>query len=211
MTGTFSALLLFLTAVSVDSLTAGLTYGPRGVRVKLPACLILACVPAAFVAAAGRAGSYIYLLLPPALLPRVSFSLLLLLGLSRLSEGLLRALARRKPSLTRHWGCRIRQLNIIFTVYLSPEDANRDDLQVLSPREALLLSLALSLDSVLAGMAFNTGPFSPVTLFAAAALFNLLFFCAGYGAGRLLRRAFRADLSWFSGLCLILLALQSLL
>ncbi len=210
MTGTISALFLFLTAVSVDSLTAGLTYGTQRVRVKLPSLLILACVPAVFIAAANRIGSCIFLLIPKTVLPPASFFLLLLLGLSRLAESLLRAIVRKNPGFTRQRSCRFRQFNIIFTVYLSPEDANRTDPQVLSPKEALLLSLALSLDSVLAGMAFTTVSFSSALLFWAAALFNLLLFGTGYGCGFLLCRTLHADLSWLSGLCLLLLAFQNL-
>ncbi len=41
MSSTLAALLLFLTAVSIDSLTAGLTYGTRRVQIRLPAYLIL--------------------------------------------------------------------------------------------------------------------------------------------------------------------------
>ena len=113
----------------------------------------------------------------------MSFTLLLLLGLSKLTESLLRLLARRCPSLTRNWGLKIKQINIIFTVYLSPEDANQEDLQFLSAKEALLLSLALSLDSVLAGMAFSAGPLPGLPLFLMAALFNLLLFTVGYSLG----------------------------
>lgn len=210
MSSTVAALLLFLTAVSIDSLTAGLTYGTRRVRIKLPAYLILICVPAAFITAANRIGSYIFLLFPQAVLPFFSFIVLAFLGCSKLFESLLRLLARKYPSLTRNWGCKIKQLNIIFTVYLSPEDANQEDLQVLSPKEALLLSLALSLDSVLAGMAFTTGALPLVTLFLLAALFNLLLFAAGYGVGLLASTVLRIDLSWLSGLFLLLLALQVL-
>lgn len=211
MSGIFTALVLFLTAVSIDSLTAGLTYGTGRVRIGLPAYLILICIPSAFIAVSNRVGSYIFLILPESALPILSFLLLALIGLSKLSESFIRFIARRHPSLTRNWGCRIKQIHIIFTVYLSPEDANRDDLQILSPREALVLALALSLDSVLAGLAFNIGPIHPLILFAAAALFSLLLFLAGYGAGYLLRTALHIDLSWLSGLCLILLALQSIL
>ena len=107
-------------------------------------------------------------------------------------------------------GWRIKQVNIIFTVYLSPEEANRTDLQVLSAKEALLLSLALSLDSVLVGMAFSTAAVPRLLLFASAALFNLLLFLTGCQLGRLLSRALRMDLSWLSGLCLLLLAIRSL-
>ena len=211
MSGTFAALFLFLTAVSIDSLTAGLTYGTERVRIKLPAYLILVCVPAAFIAAANRVGSYIFLFLPESVLPFLSFFLLMLLGLSKLSESVIRAAARRHPSLVRNWGCKIKQINIIFTVYLSPEDANQEDLQILSPKEALLLSLALSLDSVLVGMAFTTGAIPLIMLFLLASLFNLLLFSAGYGLGHLIYSTLNVDLSWLSGLFLMLLAVLPLL
>lgn len=210
MSSVFAALLLFLAAVSIDSLTAGLTYGTQRVQIKLPAYLVLICVPAAFITAANRIGSYLSLLLPDTLLPFLSFTLLAILGCSKLTESLIRFLARRYPSLSRNWGCKIKQINIIFTVYLSPEDANQDDLQILTPKEALLLSLALSLDSVLVGMAFTTGPIHPVMLFALAALFNLILFAAGYAFGHLLSSVLHFDLSWLSGLFLIVLAIQAL-
>ena len=211
MSGSFTALILFLTAVSIDSLTAGLTYGTQRVRIKLAAYLILICVPAVFITAANRVGSYIFLFLPKSLLPILSCVLLTLIGFSKLSESLIRLLAHKYPSLTRNWGCKIKQIHIIFTVYLSPEDANREDLQILSPKEALLLSLALSLDSVLVGMAFTTGPIPLAALFFLAILFNLLLFSVGYGFGHLISHVLRIDLSWLSGLFLLLLALQALL
>ena len=211
MSGTFAALILFLTAVSIDSLTAGLTYGAGRVHIKLPAYLILICVPSAFIAAANRVGSYIFLFLPESVLPFLSFFLLMLIGLSKLSESLIRTMARRHPSLVRNWGCKIKEIHIIFTVYLSPENANQEDLQILSPKEALLLSLALSLDSVLAGMAFSTGTIPLAALFLLAALFNLLLFSFGYSLGHLISHVLHVDLSWISGLFLIFLAFQVLL
>ncbi len=211
MSSAFAALLIFLVAVSIDSLTAGLTYGTQRVQIKFPAYLILTCVPAVFITTANRIGSSLSLLIPASALPVLSFTLLFILGCSKLSESLIRLLARKHPSLTRNWGCKIKQINIIFTVYLSPEDANQEDLQVLSPKEALLLSLALSLDSVLVGMAFNTGPVPAAALFILSAIFNLTLFAAGYGLGHLVSSVLHIDLSWLSGLFLLLLAVNSLL
>ena len=211
MSSSFAALVLFLTAVSVDSLTAGLTYGTQRVHIKLFSYLILACVPAAFITAANRMGSHILSFLPQTALPFLSFTLLAILGLSKLSESLIRLLARKYPSLTRNWGCKIKQINIIFTIYLSPEDANQEDLHLLTPKEAFLLSLALSLDSVLVGMAFNTGPLPLSVLFVLASLFNLLLFAFGCGLGHLISSVLHIDLSWLSGLFLLLLAVNALL
>lgn len=210
MSFTLSSLTLFLTAVSLDSLTAGFSYGTNNVHVKLPAFLPLALVPALFITAAQGLGSLVGSLLPDGVLPFLSFLLLFLIGIAKLFESLIRLLAKKRPSLMGNWGCKIKQLNIVFTVYLSPEEANRTELQVLSVREALLLSLALSLDSILVGMAFCFTAFPLSLLFLSAALCNLLLFSGGYSLGRLLSRLLRFDLSWLSGLCLLLLAFRAL-
>lgn len=210
MSFSISSLLLFLVAVSLDSLTAGFSYGTGRVHIKALSLLILACVPALFITAVGRIGEIAGSLLPPGVLPFLSFFMLAAIGVAKLLESLIRSIAKKHPSLMGNWGCQIKQINIIFTVYLSPEEANRTDLQVLSAREALLLSLALSLDSVLVGMAFPSAAVPWLTLFLCATLFNLLLFISGCLLGRLLSRVLHIDLSWLSGLCLLLLAFRTL-
>lgn len=210
MSFALSSLVLFLTAVSLDSLTAGFSYGADGVHIKAPALIPLAFVPAFFITAAQGIGAFVGSFLPAGILPCLSFLLLFLIGIAKLFESLIRLLAKKHPSLMGNWGCKIKQLNIVFTVYLSPEEANRTELQVLNVREALLLSLALSLDSILVGMAFCFTSFSPFLLFLSAAFCNLLLFSGGLFLGRLLFRLLRFDLSWLSGFCLLLLAFRAL-
>lgn len=204
------ALILFLLAVSLDSMTAGFSYGTQKVHIKASSFLLLTCIPAVLITAANRLSHLLFLFLPQEALPFLSFFLLFLIGCSKLMESLIRHLAQKYPSLTRNWGYRIKQLNIIFTIYLSPEDANKEDLQILSAKEALLLSLALSLDSILVGMAFTTGPISWPFFLLLAMFFNLLLFSTGYFLGRLLCKVLHMDLSWLSGLFLLLLALHAL-
>lgn len=204
-------ILLFLIAVSVDSVTAGLSYGTDNVRIKPLAYLFLICIPALFITLSNQLGCLITRLFSPDRLPFLSFLLFFLLGCEKLLESLIRYLADKHPSLARNWGCRIKQLNIIFTIYLSPETANQEDIQVLSAKEALLLSLALSLDSILVGMAFHIVAVPLPLLFLAAALMNFFFFLTGYGLGRCLLSRIHLDLSWLSGLFLLLLAVFALL
>ena len=210
MSFALSSLLLFLFAVSLDSLTAGFSYGTQKVHINALSLLLLACVPAIFITLAGRLGFLIGRLLPSGVLPLLSFSLLSVMGCAKLLESLIRHLAKKHPSLIGNWGCKIKEVNIIFTVYLSPEYANQTDLQVLSAREALLLSTALSLDSILVGMAFSTAGIPWLLLLLSATLFNLILFLSGYLLGRLLSRMLRVDLSWRCGLCLLLLAFHAL-
>ncbi|MCM1175686.1 MAG: hypothetical protein NC341_11635 [Blautia sp.] len=203
--------LLFMLAVSVDSLTAGLSYGASRVHIRPLSAIFLVFVPSVSITLMTKLGALLFSFFPARLFSILSFLLLFFLGLEKLLESLIRHLAQKYPDIIGNWTCKIRQLNIIFTIYFSPEEANRQEVQILSGKEALFLSLALSLDSVLASMAFSCQVTSLLFLFLSAAFFHFLFFLLGYLSGLLLSKKLSLDLSWLSGLFLLLLALGTLL
>lgn len=207
----FMPVLLFMLAVSVDSLTAGFSYGASRVHIRLVSAVFLVFIPSAFITLMTQAGSLLFSLFPPAVLSLLSFLLLFFLGCEKLLESLIRHLARAYPDIIGNWTCKIKQLNIIFTIYFSPEEANRQEVQILSGKEAFFLSLALSLDSMFASMAFSCQVSSLLFLFFAAAFFHFLLFSLGYLSGLLVSKKVSFDLSWLSGLFLLLLALGTLL
>lgn len=202
--------LIFLLAVSVDSLSAGFSYGAAGVKIKPLSALFLVFIPSTAITLMTMAGSFLFSLFPAWLFSAASFFILFILGCEKLMESLFRHLAARRPNIISNWVCRIKQLNIVFTIYFSPQDANKEDLSVLSAKEAFFLSLALSLDSIFASMAFSYQGVSPLIFFLTAALIHFLLFFAGLLIGSLLSRKFSIDLTWLSGLFLLLLALHSL-
>lgn len=210
MLHTITPILIFMLAVSIDSLSAGFAYGTSKVRIKPLAGLFLVFIPSITITLMTRIGSFIFSLFPALLFSTLSFLLLFFLGCEKLIESLIRHLAARYPNIIGNWACQIKELNIIFTIYFSPEDANKQDTQVLSPKEAFFLSLALSLDSILASMAFSCQVPSLITFFLLAALFHFLLFLAGFLLGFLVSKKFSIDLSWLSGLFLLLLALYTL-
>lgn len=203
-------LLLFMLAVSVDSLSAGFAYGTSRVKIKPLAAIFLVFIPSITITLMTRIGSFIFSLFPTWLFSTLSFLLLFILGCEKLMESLIRHLAARHSDIIGNWACKIKQLNIIFTIYFSPEDANKQDTQVLSAKEALFLSLALSLDSILASMAFSYQVPSLIICFLLAVLFHFLLFLSGFVLGILVSKKFTIDLSWLSGVFLLLLALYTL-
>lgn len=207
---TIMPVLLFLLAVSIDSLTAGFAYGTSKVRIKPLAGIFLVFIPSATITCMSKIGSLLFSLFPAHLFHALSFLLLFFLGCEKLLESLIRHLAGKYPSIVGNWACKIKQLNIIFTIYFSPEDANKQDIQILSAKEAFFLSLALSLDSTLASMAFSCQVPSLLLFFLLAVLFHFLLFLSGFLLGILVSRKFSIDLSWISGLFLLLLALCTL-
>lgn len=208
---TIMPVLLFMFAVSIDSLSAGFAYGAERVHIKPAAMFLLVFIPSISITIMTKAGALIFSLIPTALFSTLSFLILFFLGCVKLLESLIRHLSGKYSDTVGNWACRIKQLNIIFTIYFSPEDANKQDVQILSAKEAFFLSLALSLDSILASMAFSCQVSSMLLFFLMAVLFHFLLFMAGLLLGMLVSRKFSIDLSWLSGLFLILLAILTLL
>lgn len=204
-------LFLFMLAVSIDSLSAGFAYGASRVHIRPLAALFLVFIPSISITVMTQIGSLLFSFVPAHFFTVLSFTCLFLLGCEKLAESLIRHLAGKYPDIVGNWAYKIKQLNIIFTIYFSPEDANKQDLQVLSGKEAFFLSLALSLDSILASMAFSCQVPSLPAFFLLALLFHFLLFLAGYLLGLFVSGKFSVDLSWLSGLFLLLLALCTLL
>lgn len=211
MTVSLFPTLLFLLAVSLDSLTAGLSYGTSRVQIRVLSAVFLIFIPSITITLMMQLGSWLFSFIPADFFAALSFLLLFVLGCARLLESLIRHYADKYPSIIGKWACKIKQLNIIFTIYFSPEDANKQDIQVLSPKEAFCLSLALSLDSMLASMAFSYQVNSLAFFFLLAVFFQFLLFFTGFGFGLFLSRKSNLNLSWLSGLFLLLLAFCTLL
>ncbi|MCM1039182.1 MAG: hypothetical protein NC314_11925 [Roseburia sp.] len=203
--------LLFMLAVSVDSLSAGFSYGASRVRIQPLSAVFLVFIPAVSITLMTKIGTLLFSFIPAHVFTVLSFLLLFFLACEKLLESLIRHLAEKYPHNVGNWAYKIKQVNIIFTIYFSPEDANKQDVQVLNAKEALLLSLALSLDSILASMAFSCQVPSLLFFFLLAVLFHFLLFAAGYLLGLFISGKFSFDLSWLSGLFLLLLALCTLL
>lgn len=211
MTTSLAQTFLFLLAVSLDSLTAGLSYGASKVRIRTLSAIFLIFIPSITITLMTQIGSFFFSLFSAELFSLLSFTLLFLLGCMKLLESLIRHYAEKYPGIIGKRACQFKQLNIILTIYFSPEDANKQDIQVLSPKEAFFLSLALSLDSMIASMAFSCQVNSFALFFLLAVFFQFLLFFAGFFFGLLLSSRSNLKLSWLSGLFLLLLAFCTLL
>lgn len=211
MFSTIMPVLLFMFAVSIDSLTAGFSYGTSKVRIKPLSAVFLVFIPSVSITLMTGIGTLLFSFIPVRIFSVLSFLLLFFLACEKLIESLIRHLAGKYPNNVGNWAYKIKQVNIIFTIYFSPEDANKQDVQVLSAKEALFLSLALSLDSILASMAFSCQVSSLFFFFLLAIFFHFFLFLSGYMLGLAVSSKFTIDLSWLSGLFLLLLALCTLL
>lgn len=201
--------LLFVVALSIDAFAACFVCGASRVRIPASSLFILSAVSAGTLLLSLLLGNGIGSFLSPGAASAFSFLVLFSLGFLKLFDSALKGLIRKKPFSPRKLRFSLLDLQFILTVYADPVQVNQEDKSVLSPREALPLGLALSLDSAAAGI----GGASSLPLLATggfALLSSLLAVSAGSLLGRRLSNRISLDLSWLCGLLLMGLALLKL-
>lgn len=189
--------ILLAAALSADAFAVSLACGLGKIKIPTASVLILSAISVLMLAVSLFAGQLLSGLIPEDLTRLIRFLLLLGIGIFKLIPGSEKARA---------------------------EKANKNSDDCLSPREALPLGVALSVDSLAAGIGVGASPasyggpaLSRTALFlphmetlAAAFFFCIAALLTGSRLGRSLSRHTDAKLSWIGGAMLILLAFLKL-
>lgn len=203
-------LFVLVTALSLDAFAASFVYGTDNVKIPTSSVAIITALSTGILFVFLILGSWFGAFIPARFTSALCFLLLFVLGLIKLFDGTLKALIRSSHTIQKKVCFSIASVNFILTVYADPSIANREDISVLSPLEALSLGLALSLDSAAAGFGAGMMTFHlPLTIFLSL-LLNAAAVLLGSFLGRVLVKCSNLDLSWLSGILLMALAISKL-
>lgn len=196
-------LLVFL--LSFDTLLAAAALGANGVRLEARARLVIACVGTGCLALSFALAGALAAILPPDGLRAVGCAALLVMALSCLFDDAVSRLRGRleRRCLTFH----LKGLCFVLHISAEPADADADRSGTLSPREAALLALPLSLDSLVTGLAIGGGAAERLALLGLSFACGLAAATGGETLGRRLGRAMGSRASLVSGLGLLAAAL----
>lgn len=194
-------------ALSVDSLASGLACGADKIKIPLRSALIIAAICSLTFGATLLLGGVLQPWLPPQPVKWLSFVILAAIGAFKLAEAW-----TKTPFATAHsQKTPLRLLDKNFSPWLLHDemqaDKNKD--KVLSAKEAVPLSAALSLDGLAAGISAGLGGVTPLAILFA---FVLGFFAVSGGQkiGKKLAEKSKIDLSWLAGVIFIAMAIGKL-
>lgn len=202
--------ILFAAAVSVDSFATGFSYGLAKIRLPAVSVLLISFICTLVTAAGLLFGGSIAPILPPKAAQIISFLILCGVALFRLFDSMLRSLLRRHPALSKEMGFSLHGIHFILRVCVDHTAADADCSHTLSPKEAVFLAAALSLDGGAAGV--GAGLFPPPVLLSCA--FSLLFtaaaLCGGIWFGKRAAGICRFDCGMAAGILLLIMAVSRL-
>lgn len=215
------SLLLLAFALSLDSLTVGLLYGARGIRLPWGALLIVSMATGLLLSLAMAGGRMVSDHLPPHVAERAGALVLASVG-AWITYQTWRSQRGREPGTLpppapptdqRRPLLRLRlgSVGIVIEILREPGAADIDRSGHINPVEACLLGIALALDSVAAGLGAAMAGFSPYGLPVAAALASFGLMLAGSRGARFLPVKLSGSWSAVHGVVLVLLGLYRIM
>ncbi|WP_349408113.1 sporulation membrane protein YtaF [Pseudalkalibacillus sp. SCS-8] len=209
MTG-WVALMTLTIAVSMDSFGVGVTYGVRRMKITFFSILLIAICSAMMLLAAMNLGSIISTFLSPSIAEKIGGVLLISLGFYVLWQFFKkndeRPDKKTESDSTYIWNMEIRSLGIVIQILRTPDAADIDRSGTIAGLEALLLGLALSLDSFAAGLGASLLGFPHLQTALFVSTMSAFFLVSGMKVGKVLSNLPTMRLfSFLPGIMLIVL------
>ncbi len=203
--------LLLVLSLCIDALVASFAYGTNKIKIPFISGAIMSIISTVFLAIALGLGSWFKNFLPLDITSFLSFGVLLILGISRLFEGILKNFLNKKALDPSHIEFNLFDFKLILNVYADATKADLDHSKILSTKEAIYLGIALSLDSLIVGLGFGLNNVNLLQTLSLSIILHGLAIFLGVLLGKKCVETLNIDISWLSGFILILLAILNLL
>lgn len=197
--------------LSVDAFIASFAYGSNKIKIPFPTVLVISFVSSGILGIFLFLGESVRPFLPPQFCSILCFTVLFLIGMTKILDHLMKSIIRRLGTLSKNIRFSFFHLRFILSVYADPEVADVDRSKSISPMEACSLAVALSLDGMAAGFGAGVGDVSGSVVFLASFFTNALAVVLGETVGSRVSSRLRFPVSWLSGAVLIGLAVWKLL
>jgi putative sporulation protein YtaF len=198
-------------SLSLDSFAAGFAYGAGGTRVPRVSVLVINLICGAITGISLLLGAVLKPYLPHWLTLTVSFSVLFIIGLTKLLDSVTKSIINKYSGVKKKICLSLFNFKLVLSIYADPEKADADESKTLSPAEAGVLALSLSLDGMAVGFGAALSSVNALYVFLWSLGTNALFFISGRSAGQKIARKIPFNISWISGAALIILAIVRLL
>ena len=199
-----------MTAISLDAFVASLAYGTNKIKIPFSSTLIISLASSTILGISLLLGSLLGNYIDSSITIAISFTVMFLLGIIKLFDSSIKAIIRKNKCFKKEYKFSLFSLIFIINIYADPEKADKDSSRVLSAVEAISLAIALSLDGAIAGFGAGLDNGSIIHTVIYAFLIGATFMLIGYRLGNHISKKINFDLSWISGVLLLVLAFLKL-
>lgn len=205
------ASLLLVLSISLDSFIASIAYGTNKIKIPFKSVLIIDIISSLVLGFSLALGSIIKDFIPQTIAVTFSFIILLSLGIYRLFEFLFKDYILKHSNSNTPFTFKLFDFKFVMEIYADETKADFDNSKILSSREAFYLSLALSLDSLAVGFGSSLVTINILEIIFICLITGIIAISLGVFIGEKFAQKFNFELSWLSGILLIILAFMRIL
>jgi len=203
--------LILVSSLCIDSFVASIAYGTSKIRIPFVSTIIINLVCTITLACSLLIGSILKSFLPGNLPVVLGFLLLMALGIYRLFEYILKAYISKCSESDSPLTFKIFDFQFVLQVYADEIKADFDNSKCLNIKESFYLALALSLDSLAVGVGSSLCSINYLQVLILCFIIGFIAVSLGVFLGRKFAQKLHLELSWLSGVLLIVLAIIRIL
>lgn len=202
---------LLVSVLSLDVFVASIAYGTNKIKIPFLSLIIINIICSIFLASSVFFGSQIKKILPGNSSILLSFAILFLLGVYYLFESIVKTYLKKNLESNEKVKIKLFDIWIIIDVYTDETKADFNQSKTLDSKEALYLATALSLDSIALGFGSSLGSINYLHVIGLSFIVGMFSIWSGSFLGKKIVEKTKVNLSWLSGILLIILAIIKLI
>lgn len=200
-------ILVLVSALCIDTFVAGAAYGSSGIGLSFRQITVINLICSLCLGISLSFGSLLDSRIPEHFTKEICFFSLLFLGCLKLADSSIRQYLRCHEAINKKILLGFSQLRFVIRIYSDPVEADADKNHSLSWKELFFFSIAMSIDSLIAGTMAAFLKIPILLTMGAAFLIGMLFLYLGLFLGQKIHSRCPKELSWISGLLFIIMAI----
>lgn len=198
--------LLLVLSLCLDTFLASIAYGTEKIKIPLYSSIIINLVCSSFLGISLLLSNILNDFLTIGIANILSFILLFSIGVYRIFEVFFKKYIKKYSNINTPLTFKVFDFKFVLQIYADEIKADYDKSKLLTAKEAFYLAVALSLDSLAVGFSSGLVYVNYIQVILLCFLVGMICILLGSYLGRYFTNIININLSWVSGVLLIILA-----
>lgn len=204
-------ILFIVIVLCIDSFVISIAYGSNNIKIPFTKSIIISFIGSCFLGISLYMGNFISSVISVNTASKITFIILFGMGFIKLIESIFKYLINQIDKSNKKIDFKISNINFSLDINLQEQDQELRTNYILKSKEAILLGIALSIDSLALGLGISLIEINYFQIIITLFLISILLINLGCYIGRRISRNKEYEIGWLNGLVLMGMAVSKIL
>ena len=202
-------IIILILALSMDTFLISENFGSNKIKINIPTSIVISLASALSLCLSISLSNILSKVIPIYLFNILSFFLLITIGSYNIFSFAIKKYLKNMQIINKNVNKKDKKENLIINVFIDETKADINHSNNLDIKESFLIGILGSIDSICAGLSFPYTNIFIVFILTFFICFSLII--TGFKTGNVFSETSKINLSWFSGILLIILAFTKIM